>query len=334
MSFTRDRTAELRGSFEGTQNNDGFGPNRTPMGYNGYQRSAYQTPPPMASQPYETAIEMTPTHNIDSMQGFFDEISSLKEQLRIINSNIDEIEQVHNAALVSFNEEQWAQFSSNLDRLKDNTQKRNQELKARIKALDVSNAPFPNDSNGASRRNQTNNIKNQFKDAILRYQTIEQGYQKKYRERIERQIRIVKPEATQQEINAIIDTDDSQQIFAQSLVQQSRRGQARAVLSEVESRNNDIKKINKTIMELAQLFEDLQMLIENQGQVVNQVEEHAQTTADHVKQANTQLDRAIATAKSIRHKKWCCFFICIILAVVIAILVWWFGFNHPGVKTN
>ncbi|ORX57997.1 t-SNARE [Hesseltinella vesiculosa] len=171
-------------------------------------------------------------------------------------------------------------------------------------------------------------------DTIQRYQSIETGYENKYRERVARQIKIVKPEATQQEVDAIIDADDSPQVFAQSIIQQSRRGQARAVLSEVESRHSDIKKIEKTILELTQLFQDMQMLVENQGLVIDDVEQQAQDTAIQMEQGDSYVKRAIKSARATRQKKWCCFFICIILAVVIAILVWWFAFNHPGVKTN
>ncbi|KAI8340274.1 t-SNARE [Chlamydoabsidia padenii] len=117
-------------------------------------------------------------------------------------------------------------------------------------------------------------------------------------------------------------------------MQASRRGQATAVLSEVQNRHDDIKKIEKTIVELHQLFMDMQMLVEQQGETINQIEEHAETTAAHLEEGNKFVSKAISSARATRHKKWCCFVICIILAVVIAILVWWFGFNHVGVGNN
>lgn len=62
------------------------------------------------------------------------------------------------------------------------------------------------------------------------------------------QCNLVKPDATQDEVDDIIDADDTPQVFAQSLMNASRQGQSRAVLSEVQTRHDDIKHIEKTII--------------------------------------------------------------------------------------
>lgn len=54
-------------------------------------------------------------------------------------------------------------------------------------------------------------------ETIQRYQKIERTFEKKSRQRMERQIRIVNPEATPQEIEMAIDSDDAPQIFAHSV---------------------------------------------------------------------------------------------------------------------
>lgn len=46
---------------------------------------------------------------------------------------------------------------------------------------------------------------------------MERTYDKRYRQRVERQIRIVKPNCNQEEIDAILDSDQSSQIFTQSV---------------------------------------------------------------------------------------------------------------------
>lgn len=54
-------------------------------------------------------------------------------------------------------------------------------------------------------------------ETIQRYQDIERIFEKKQRQRIERQILIVKPDATPHEIENAIDSDDAPQIFAHSV---------------------------------------------------------------------------------------------------------------------
>ena len=60
-------------------------------------------------------------------------------------------------------------------------------------------------------------MRKRFLDTIQRYQDVERNYQLKYRQRIERQIRIVKPDASQDEVDDIIDSDGPPQVFAQSV---------------------------------------------------------------------------------------------------------------------
>ncbi|KAI9268891.1 t-SNARE [Phascolomyces articulosus] len=168
----------------------------------------------------------------------------------------------------------------------------------------------------------------------LRYQDVERTYEQKYRQRVERQIRIVKPDATQDEVDRFIDSDDSPQVFAQSLMHATRTNQARAVLSEVQTRHDDIKRIEKTITELHQLFMDMSMLVEQQGEVLTSAENNADQTVGQLKEGNSMIAKAILSAKATRHKKWCCLFLTIAICVMIAILVWWFGFGHPGVGDN
>jgi syntaxin 1B/2/3 len=60
-------------------------------------------------------------------------------------------------------------------------------------------------------------LKKKFIKTIQRYQDIERIFEKKHRQRIERQILIVKPDATPQEIENAIDSDNTPQIFAHSV---------------------------------------------------------------------------------------------------------------------
>lgn len=47
---------------------------------------------------------------------------------------------------------------------------------------------------------------------------MERAFDQRYRQRIERQIRIVKPDATSEDVDDIIDSDKSNQVFTQSVI--------------------------------------------------------------------------------------------------------------------
>ena len=67
----------------------------------------------------------------------------------------------------------------------------------------------------------------------------------------------VKPDATPEEVKAVVDDDQGGQIFSQALMNSNRYGEARSSYREVQERHADIKKIEKTLTELAQLFNDV-----------------------------------------------------------------------------
>ncbi|KAF7726925.1 Plasma membrane t-SNARE, secretory vesicle fusion [Apophysomyces ossiformis] len=282
---------------------------------------------------YEMTERSRPDTHLVSTEAFFAEVEEVKDVIRRINDNISAIEEYHGASLVNISEEQMSQNTRRLEALSSETAKLNQEAKRRIQGIELSNAKLPPSTGDLPmRKTQHAALKKRFIETIQRYQDIERTYQQKYRQRVERQIRIVKPDATSDEIERTLDSDEASQIFAQSLMQANRSGQARAVLSEVQSRHDDIKKIEKTILELHQLFMDMQMLVEQQGETLKEIEMHAETTVVDLEQGNKEIAKAIVSAKSTRAKKWCCFVIFIIILIVAAILIWWFAFDHKGIN--
>lgn len=51
---------------------------------------------------------------------------------------------------------------------------------------------------------------------------------------------------------------------------------------------------------MAQLFEDMQMMVEEQGETVTQIESHAQNVETDVEQGGKHISRAIILARSTR----------------------------------
>ncbi|KAI9280805.1 t-SNARE [Sporodiniella umbellata] len=312
-SFSRDRTAEL----------------------NTHPTESTQKPHDWGYTPTDPSYEMNNRQpDLSTSEGFFEQLDRIKSDMESINYNIDKISNLHNTLLQSSNEQQSKKISKELEQLKTATQQTNTAIKKKLQELQDNNHRQRNNPDTPMHNQQVSALKRKFMDTIQRYQDVERNYQLRYRQRIERQIRIVKPEASQDEVDTIIDSEGPPQVFAQSLMSAGRQGQAKAVLSEVQTRQDDIKHIEKTIIELHQLFMDMSMMVEQQGETLTTIENQAEQTQTLVQDGNTFISKAIQSAKATRTKKWCCFFLCIGICVMIAILVWWFGFNHVGVGDN
>ena len=75
------------------------------------------------------------------------------------------------------------------------------------------------------------------------------------------------------------------------------------------------------MVELAQLFQDLDQIVMQQEPLVENIEAKGEEIHENVVQANTEIGGAIEKARSARRKKWWCLLICVIIIIIIAIIV-------------
>lgn len=171
---------------------------------------------------------------------------------------------------------------------------------------------------------QVDALDRRIRKAINSYQQVESQFRKDVQEQQRRQFLIVRPDATEQEIQEATADGADTQIFQQALMNSDRRGQAQSALSNVRQRHAAIQQIERTMLELQQLFQDLDAIVVEQEPMVQNVEQKAMDTNQNLEQGNVQVDRAIVSARAARKKKWICFGICvaIILVIVIIVLIW------------
>ena len=133
-------------------------------------------------------------------------------------------------------------------------------------------------------------------------------------ERLVREIRVVKPDVTGEEVARIMSQDDPSRIFQQELLGDLDHQRARQNLLFITERHKDILTLEKSIRELHQLFVDMAALVMQQGELIDQIESSVSRSVEHTADANVQLESAIKAQKCGRKKKW------IIILLVIALL--------------
>lgn len=85
-----------------------------------------------------------------------------------------------------------------------------------------------------------------------------------------------------------------------------RRGQAQSTLRNVQQRHDAIQQIEKTMIELQQLFQDLDAIVVQQEPMVENIEQKAEETNTHMVAGNTEVGKAVKSARAARKKKWIC----------------------------
>ncbi|KAL1899593.1 hypothetical protein Cpir12675_001361 [Ceratocystis pirilliformis] len=235
------------------------------------------------------------------------EIERSLEQLRMLQQrSLDDAD----TSAASATNRQLDQISSDTMNMYRSLTDRIRQIKSNPESRQPKNSP------------QVGRIDRRLKTAINNYQQVESAFRKRTQEQMARQFRIVRPDATEEEVRAAIeDTSASGQVFSQALKDSNRMGNARAALNAVQDRHQALLKIESQIVELAQLFQDLDTLIVQQEETVVQMEQKAEEIVENMDKGNEEIDTAITSARSARRKKWWCLAICIAIVVVIVIIV-------------
>ncbi|MQM01102.1 hypothetical protein Taro_033848 [Colocasia esculenta] len=157
--------------------------------------------------------------------------------------------------------------------------------------------------------------------------TLREAIHQEYREVVERRVFTVTGNRADEEniwlmlilqtIDQLIETGDSEQIF-QKAIQEQGRGQVMDTLAEIQERHDTVKEIERKLLELQQIFLDMSVLVEAQGDMLNNIESQVSSAVDHVQQGTTALQKAKRLQKNSR--KWMCIAI-IILLIIVAIIV-------------
>ena len=203
------------------------------------------------------------------MQDFFDDARRIKRAMEEMQEKMLELERLHEENLAAISTEQGRQFSEQLEEVTQSTNAITTGVRNQLKAMDEDNKEhalrYQTNPEVASesriRANTHGSLTRKFVKAMSEYQDLQTKYKKKYRKRVERQYKIVKPEATQEEIEDSISNPQAD-VFMQ---QMAGVAAAQNALADIQDRHKDIMRLETSINEVHQLFMDMSMLVEAQG---------------------------------------------------------------------
>ncbi|KDR74012.1 hypothetical protein GALMADRAFT_250740 [Galerina marginata CBS 339.88] len=321
--MARDRLAALRAQQENATPSNSY-PSQASGSGNGSQTRKPVPPVPRDDGSYEMADTTSNgppppmTAEVGDMTAFYSEISSVQDALRRFNDNVAEISSLHSRLLYNMDDAAAQQNSAQLNELVEETSGLSTSLKQRIKAMETQGGPG---RDGQIKRQQAAFIKSKFTEAIQNYQSVEQQYRTKYRERMERQFKIINPNATSDEVRAVLDDDQGGQLFSQALIDSRYTAESRAAYREVQGRHEDVTRIEKTLAELAQISNEMSAVVERQDETVNAIHTGAEDTEANVEAGAKHTEQAVVSARSYRKKRIYLAIALFILAAVIALVV-------------
>lgn len=248
-----------------------------------------------------------------------EDVASVERLLRQLQEANEESKRAHNACTVKA-------LRSRMDADVEQVLRLSKLIKTKLQALDQSNAAHrklpgcgPGSSADRTRTSVVVGLGRKLKDIMDEFQALRGKLSAEYKETVERRYFTITGEiADEQTIEHLIASGESE-TFLQKAIQEQGRGQVLDTISEIQERHDAVKEIEKNLLDLHQVFLDMAVLVEAQGQQLNNIESNVAHANSFVRRGTDQLQTAREYQKSSR--KWTCIGIGIGLVVVCLILV-------------
>ncbi|XP_071644904.1 syntaxin-1B [Temnothorax longispinosus] len=132
---------------------------------------------------------------------------------------------------------------------------------------------------------------------------------------LQQQRTLLRRQLTSVELDHMLDAQETS-LFVDNILEDSKI--ARQQLSDIESRHNDVLKLEKSITEVRDIFAEMAFLIEEQGEQINNIEYFANKTTDNIDGGRVHLSKSEQRSHRYRKRK---IKICIIISVIVIIFL-------------
>lgn len=286
----------------------------------------------------ETSIDIESGFvNDDALQmhRFFEQVTEIRNMIDTIAGNTKELDQLYKDNLNEPQESHKKSRTQRIDKLVTDSNKAAIQIRRKLQEMQKSNEDAASKetkqgSQGPSadlrtRQAQHSTLTNRFVQVMGAYQDVQAQSKKELRNRQKRELRIVSTKATDEELESALD-NVSGPIFAQQIEMASQREEAKKLLADIQSRHEDILKLEESLKELRQLFLDMQTLVEAQGEVLDEIENQVDQAVDYTERGVQEMVQAVKYQKKARTKMFillgcvCCLIILIIVIPTAVVL--------------
>lgn len=210
----------------------------------------------------------------------------------------------------------------------DDISKIAQGLKRKLEALDranVANRKIKGCHEGSStdrtRITISSTLKKKLKELMIGFQALRQRFQDEHREVVERRVFTVTGQKVDESvIERLIETGDSEQIF-QRAIQEQGRGQILDTIAELQERHDAVREIEKKLLELHQIFIDMAVLVESQGELLDSIETQVSKAVEHVAAGTSALQKAKTLQRGTRKCTCVAIFLLLVTAIIVLLAV-------------
>ncbi|XP_050380212.1 syntaxin-121-like [Argentina anserina] len=278
------------------------------------------------ASPDHHVIEMASIDASSDLKKFFEDVDLIQTELNDLQKLNTSLKSAHEQSKTLHKAKEIKDLRTRMDADVKLALKAAKLLKVRLDALDQSNASSrslpgcgPGSSSDRTRTSVVSGLRKKLKDSMESFNDLRQKISSEYKETVERRYFTVTGEKPDDKtIDLLISTGESE-TFLQKAIQQQGRGQVLDTIYEIQERHNGVKAMERNLNELHQVFLDMAVLVQAQGEQIDDIESHVDRASSFVQHGNQQLQKARFLQKNTR--KWTCYGILILLIILAIILI-------------
>ncbi|XP_071479614.1 syntaxin-like isoform X4 [Diadema antillarum] len=251
------------------------------------------------------------------MEEFFEQVEEIRNSIDKISKNVEEVKKKHSDILSAPQADE--KVKEELEELMNDIKKTANKVRGKLKVMEQSieqeESSKMNSADVRIRKTQHSTLSRKFVEVMTDYNSTQTDYRERCKGRIQRQLEITGKSTTDDELEDMLESGNPA-IFTSGIIMDTQ--QAKQTLRDIEARHNDIIKLETSIRELHDMFMDMAMLVESQGEMIDRIEYNVEQSVDYVETAKMDTKKAVKYQSKARRKK---FYIAICCGVLIGVLV-------------
>ncbi|XP_077091929.1 syntaxin 3b isoform X3 [Siphateles boraxobius] len=228
--------------------------------------------------------------NAAFMDEFFGQIEDIRSSIDKIDENVTEVKKLFSVILSAPTSDQKTQddleaLTNDIKKMANNARNKLKTIERNLEAEEAERVS----ADMRIRKSQHAVLSRKFVDVMTKYNEAQVDFREKSKGRIQRQLEITGKTTTDEELEEMLEGGNAA-VFTAGIVDS---GISKQALSEIEARHKDIVRLESSIKELHDMFVDIAMLVESQGNMVDNIEVNVGKAVDHVEAAKAETKKAV-----------------------------------------
>ncbi|KAF8116183.1 hypothetical protein N665_0020s0039 [Sinapis alba] len=259
----------------------------------------------------------------ENLSSFLEEAEKVKAEMSLIEETLSRISQYNDESKSVHKAESVKSLRNKISNEIVSGLRKAKSIKSKLEEMDRANREIKRLSGTPVYRSRvavTNGLRKKLKGVMMEFQGLRQRMMSEYKETVERRYFTVTGERPDEEmIEKIVSDDTGGEEFLTRAIQEHGRGKVLETVVEIQDRYDAAKEIEKSLLELHQVFLDMAVMVEAQGEQMDEIEHHVLNASHYVKDGAKELKTAKKHQRNSR--KWMCIGVILLLLIILIVVI-------------